>query len=342
MYSPISKVFEGIPDNFDNKSYLKTMVADRNMSIDFGGISVDSSIISRLRYSGDGDADLYKRFEVSKYSHLIDHFRINTLGWLTDLALGFEKETKSSLLTVVTHRFYVKNIKDVNSVINNQETIGAYIFMFAYLNALTNGEFNYKAFLEDVKFLTGEILSKFPESDGVKREFGNANYVISKALTNSIDFYHRFKISEGGVSTDPTNPAFTYKNSKGEEFTAIDTHLMRILLDLGCFTCNEKAIAENNYSVITEKDQLEFNLDKIGDNLEEILKYLVEKALELEKDQRQERLNAYEEIRSNLGKEGFADFLKRLTAERVKPQPPPSEIINSYDVTNKATKKISV
>jgi hypothetical protein len=88
-------------------------------------------------------------------------------------------------------------------------------------------------------------------------------------------------------------------------------------------------------------DNIKFDLKKIEQNLEEILKYLVEKALELEKDQRQERFNAYEEIRSNLGKEGFADFLERLTAERVKTQQKPSESLNHATHQN-PPKKISV
>jgi len=350
MYNPISNVYKRIPALLEGGSCNNIVVsrvkvpnsAVVNVDKDMvpGGIHVNASMIN---------TNPYQLFEISKYNHLlIAHLSVNDFdqgwltdgqGWLTDLALGFEKETKSSLLTVATYMFYVKNIKDVKSVIDNQETIGAYILMIAYLNALTNGEFNYKAFIKDVKFLSGTVLQRFPDSVELKEAFGNANYVISKALTNSIDFYHRFKISEGEVIA--TSDEYNYKDSKGE-FTAIDTHLMQKLLDLGCFTCDEKAIAENNDSVITEKNQLEFHLDTIGDNLKKILKYIVKKALELEKDQRQERLDAYERMREKFG-DKWEIFIKTLTAETAElQQTSPSKSVNNATVEKEATPKKSV
>jgi len=345
MYNPISNVYKRIPALLKEGSCNNIVVSTVTVP-DSAVVNVDKDMVPggiHVNVDKINKDDPYQHFEISKYNHVINHWRVNNFdqGWLTDLALGFEKETKSSLLTVATYMFfnYVKNIKDVNSVIDNQETIGAYIFMIAYLNALTNGEFNYKAFIKDVKFLSGTVLQRFPDSVELKEAFGNANYVISKALTNSIDFYHRFKISEGEVIA--TSDEYNYKDSKGE-FTAIDTHLMQKLLDLGCFTCDEDAIAENNDSVITEKNQLEFNLDTIGDNLKEILGYIVKKALALEKDQRQERLDAYERMREQWGDVAYAKLIEELIEETAALQPPPSKSVNNATVKKEATPKKSV
>ena len=153
-------------------------------------------------------------------------------------------------------------------------------------------------------------------------------YLISKALANSIDFYNRFKISEGEVIA--TSDEYNYKDSKGE-FTAIDTHLMQKLLDLGCFTCNE--------GITLEMDNIKFDLKKIEQNLEEILKYLVEKALELEKDQKQERLDAYERMREKFGDQ-WEIFIKTLTAETAAlQQTSPSASLNHANHQNPPKKK---
>jgi len=330
MYKPISEVLKEIPDDFDRASYIANLAVDKAMDAAFGGISFDTKIINTDTLGIGAGEHPYQHFEVAKLCHLIrNHTLLRTLifeGWLTDLALGFEQETKSSLLTLVTFSFFndVKNKsedEDVQSFVMRPETIDAYIFMIAYLNALTNGRFNYNAFLEDVKFLTGEILSKFPRSDGVKREFGNANYVISNALTNSIDFSHNFQISKGKVIATNSDTTLQYEDYKGP-VTAVDTHLMQKLLDLGCFTCDENIII-NNYNI-------KLDLKKIGDNLPEILERIFSEALALDAVQTKERENAYKEIEIKLGDEGYADFLQRLTTERVeRQQSSPSPTISS-------------
>jgi hypothetical protein len=209
-----------------------------------------------------------------------------------------------------------------NTLTRYKENIGKYIFVIAYLNALTNGRFDYTAFLKDVEFLQ----NIFPNPEELPEEFRDPKKLISIALSNSIQFllltYSSPRDIHGSSPREINAPA--YQDHKGRPLISIDVHLMKKLLELGCCTYN-KRIRVGGY---INRDDVEFNLIEIERKLPEILERIVSEALALDEVQKEERKNAYKEIKFKLGKEGYADLLERLTEERVElqKQPPPPTI----------------